>query len=166
MVKQDEAEPDGISRRDLLARSAAAAMVVGASAAATGGEEKMMTRSVTGFREKLLACLGGPWPEAGALRAKVGKTIDKLQKLNNKWTRLKGKVSSTITQVANAEVMASFSFEYQRLETSKSLLEAFIDIGRITAKDGYHKDLIKGKMAPKPTPMWIAHTPDLAHPRR
>ena len=40
----------------------------------------------------------------------IGKAIDQLQKLNNKWTRLKGKISTTITAVARAEAMASFSF--------------------------------------------------------
>ena len=73
MAQSDEREPDRINRRGFLA---AAAMAVGASAA-VGGEEMKMTRSAKGFREKLLACLGGAWPKAGPLRAKVGKTISK-----------------------------------------------------------------------------------------
>ena len=66
-------------RREFLKRSTliAGGLAAGVSGLAlVRGEEPKSQNSAT-FREQLLKCLGGPWPEGGDLRPKVEQTIQK-----------------------------------------------------------------------------------------
>jgi dienelactone hydrolase len=72
------AENDTIARRDLLAGSVVgAALLLGPEipARAASGEKNVTTPE--DLRQKLLACLGGPWPEPCDLRPVVRETIRK-----------------------------------------------------------------------------------------
>jgi len=67
-------------RREFLKTSmalAGGAMIAGGcdSTVSTGGRN--VSQKGSDMREKLLSCLGGPWPEAGDLRVEVGKTEQK-----------------------------------------------------------------------------------------
>ena len=65
-----------IPRRGFLAGSAAGAALIFGSAAAPGrahAPEKAMTGA--DFRNKLLECLGGAWPEPGDFRPTLRETI-------------------------------------------------------------------------------------------
>ena len=56
---------DGMRRRQFLARAASGVALAGAAEAsapsARGGEES--ASGEVNFRDRLLECLGGPWPE-------------------------------------------------------------------------------------------------------
>ena len=72
MCEGGEPADDGIQRREFLAHSAVGAAMVfgsGASPAPAGAAEETMNR--TSFRERLLQCLGGPWPDPADLRPSV-----------------------------------------------------------------------------------------------
>jgi dienelactone hydrolase len=66
---------NGLPRRDFLAQSAIGAAMVGSGrlVAAEGGKDV----TTEGMRERLLACLGGPWPEPCDLRPVLRETIRK-----------------------------------------------------------------------------------------
>ena len=67
-----------VERRAFLAQSAlGAALLAGSADAASAGEALPQSTAADALRAKLLACLGGPWPEAGDLRPKVQKTVQK-----------------------------------------------------------------------------------------
>ena len=78
----------------------------------------------------------------------IHKAIDQLQKLNGRWTQLKGKISDGITKVANAEASATFSYEYQRLATDKSLLELYADVSWFAPGQEMHGNLVRGRLEP------------------
>lgn len=78
MCEQGRATDGGISRRAFLAASAAATAGMIESEGLSGpvyGKEK--TVKPENLREKLLECLGGPWPEPCALRPVIRETIRK-----------------------------------------------------------------------------------------
>lgn len=65
-------------RRTFLKLSSAIAAGLSAGAAhVTAAEPTVETEPAATFRERLLRCLGGPWPEGGDLRAETGKTVQK-----------------------------------------------------------------------------------------
>jgi dienelactone hydrolase len=67
------------NRRDFLRTSALSAAIGAASMTATRAAEEKTTppSSPDALREKLLACLGGPWPEAGDLKPEVQRTEER-----------------------------------------------------------------------------------------
>jgi len=70
-------DESNIQRRDFLAKSAAgAALAMGAEPLLSAAQGAEMT-AAAGFRERLLQCLGGPWPEPCDLRPKLRETIRK-----------------------------------------------------------------------------------------
>ena len=77
MSDERESTNDGIGRRAFLATSAAGAAAIISSQ--IPGEVTAMTSENVGedvdFRQKLLECLGGPWPEPCELRPKLRETI-------------------------------------------------------------------------------------------
>lgn len=67
-----------MKRRTFLAQTAAgAALAVSAEAAPSPSESKPKSLPAATFREKLLQCLGGPWPEPCDLRPKLRETSQK-----------------------------------------------------------------------------------------
>lgn len=74
MTNKDPSEKSGIQRRSFLTQSAAGAALIGGASVTTRAEEPVLP---AGFRERLLQCLGGPWPELTELRPKVRETIVK-----------------------------------------------------------------------------------------
>ena len=77
MTEPSSSQEKNIQRRTFLAQSAAgAAIVIGAEASPRPAQAAEPT-APTGFREKLLQCLGGPWPEPCDLRPKLRETIRK-----------------------------------------------------------------------------------------
>ncbi len=74
MTKKEQSEKGEIQRRSFLTQSAAGAALIGGASVATGAQEPT---SPAGFRERLLQCLGGSWPEPTELRPKVIETIAK-----------------------------------------------------------------------------------------
>ncbi|MBN2476113.1 MAG: dienelactone hydrolase family protein [Pirellulales bacterium] len=76
----DVPESTRIGRREFLAQSAAGAALVAGAQTAAGAPfpaETLSKEAHTGmrFREKLLQCLGGPWPNPCELRPKPRETI-------------------------------------------------------------------------------------------
>jgi hypothetical protein len=71
-------DKDKVARRDFLAGSVvgAAMSISFGSSAGTARGEKNVTRA-EGLREKLLECLGGPWPQPCDLRPVIRETIRK-----------------------------------------------------------------------------------------
>ena len=77
MTEHSPSGEKNIERRAFLARSAAAAaIVIGAEVSPLPAQSAEKAPSA-GFREKLLECLGGPWPEPCDLRPKLRQTIRK-----------------------------------------------------------------------------------------
>jgi len=65
-----------IARRDFLAGSVlAAALAAGSERPQTSGDKNIM--AVNSLREKLLECLGGPWPQPCELKPVIRETIRK-----------------------------------------------------------------------------------------
>jgi dienelactone hydrolase len=78
MSIQPELVARGVRRRDFFAQSAAGAALLAGSAAAAGpAQAGQNAEPAVDLRAKLLACLGGPWPEPGDLRPLVRETVQK-----------------------------------------------------------------------------------------
>ncbi len=77
MPEEHESEKAGIRRRTFLAQSAAGAALIAGAEAATSSAHGAKPDTAAGFREKLLQCLGGPWPDSPELRPKLRETIVK-----------------------------------------------------------------------------------------
>jgi dienelactone hydrolase len=77
MSEHSRSDEKNIRRRTFLARSAAVAALVNGAGISPRPAQSAEKAPATGFREKLLACLGGPWPEPGDLRPKLRETIRK-----------------------------------------------------------------------------------------
>lgn len=76
--KNSDSKKTGISRRGFLAKSTlSAAAIIGTGCTLNAGENKTTDKRTANFREKLLACLGGPWPEPCDLGPILRKTIRK-----------------------------------------------------------------------------------------
>lgn len=81
MSPQHESEETGIRRRTFLAQSAAGAAKSAAGAAIIAGADAGCAAdrdppgSAAAFKERLLQCLGGPWPEPTDLRPEIRRTI-------------------------------------------------------------------------------------------
>ena len=77
MADNQHSSEDGIRRRQFLARATSGV----ALAAAAGGElsaaESKGPDNMATFRERLLECLGGPWPEPCDLKPQLRETIQK-----------------------------------------------------------------------------------------
>ncbi len=79
MRDERESAKDGIQRRTFLAASTAGAAWISGStmrSEATAMTSDSVSENVD-FRQKLLECLGGPWPEGCPLRPKLRETIQK-----------------------------------------------------------------------------------------
>ena len=68
---------DGVLRRTFLAESLAGAAALTGAASLGASPAQAADAPAAGFREKLLQCLGGPWPEPCDLKPKVRETIQK-----------------------------------------------------------------------------------------
>ena len=78
MSREEGLQRNGIRRRAFLAQSAAGAAWVAGAGVASGPVHAGEKPPASGdFRQKLLECLGGPWPEPCDLRPKIRKTIPK-----------------------------------------------------------------------------------------
>ena len=83
MTKKRNSTTSGMGRRKLLATSAAGAAWIASggtdapAAQAADKADKAGGKPPADFRQKLLACLGGPWPDPCDLRPEVGQTIPK-----------------------------------------------------------------------------------------
>ena len=65
-----------IPRRQFLA-GATAGVALTATGTGLSGAQPQGSRNMADFRERLLQCLGGPWPEQGDLRPQLRETIQK-----------------------------------------------------------------------------------------
>jgi dienelactone hydrolase len=77
MVEPFSSDANSIQRRDFLTKSAAGAAIAIAAEpllSTAHGTDKL---APAGLRERLLECLGGPWPEPCDLRSKTRETIRK-----------------------------------------------------------------------------------------
>jgi len=70
---------DRITRRQVLGRAgaAAAALALGAAASFRSARAEEDTMDADDFRQKLMTCLGGPWPEPCELKPVLKETIRK-----------------------------------------------------------------------------------------
>ncbi len=69
--------PESDRRTFLKTSTALAAALTGAAASIATADETQEASPVTAFRERLLECLGGPWPEGGDLRPRGEQSTQK-----------------------------------------------------------------------------------------
>ncbi len=79
MPEHESTPAEGLGRRDFLVQSAAGAALILATQPAVGAEaeETRAPLAAKDFRDKLLECLGGPWPEPCDLKPVLRETIHK-----------------------------------------------------------------------------------------
>jgi dienelactone hydrolase len=77
MPEKQHSSADGIRRRQFLARAASGVALTAAADAQLSANQTQPPADTAGFRQQLLQCLGGPWPEPCDLRPKLRKTIQK-----------------------------------------------------------------------------------------
>ncbi|MFQ5744057.1 MAG: hypothetical protein ACE5HV_10765 [Acidobacteriota bacterium] len=68
---------------------------------------------------------------------------NKLEELRERIADLKKKVQGTIERIAKEKITAGFKYEYSRISTHTSLLQATIPVSLL---NNYHADLIKGRL--------------------
>lgn len=69
---------------------------------------------------------------------------DKLKALKKRWSEFEDKVKKAITKAAETKASLSVEYEYSRVATHTSVLQATFDEGRL---GHYHGDLLKGRFA-------------------
>jgi dienelactone hydrolase len=78
MNEDEHTLQNALGRREFLAQSAAASSAwLGTGALVGSVRNKEQKMAPEDFRDKLLACLGGPWPEPCELKPVLGETIAK-----------------------------------------------------------------------------------------
>jgi len=78
MKTRDKGKLMHTNRRDFLAGSLASAAILSTSANARQAKDRLeRPMHATSFRERLLECLGGDWPQGGSLRGQLRETIQK-----------------------------------------------------------------------------------------
>ena len=77
MADEPPTNENNMQRRDFLTKSAAGAAIVVGGEPLLSAAHGLEPPASTGLRDKLLRCLGGPWPEPCDLRPKLRETIRK-----------------------------------------------------------------------------------------
>jgi dienelactone hydrolase len=77
MVEPFSSDANSIQRRDFLTKSAAGAAIAIAAEPLLSTAQGTDKLAPAGLRERLLQCLGGPWPEPCDLRSKTRETVRK-----------------------------------------------------------------------------------------
>lgn len=65
--------------------------------------------------------------------------LDGIERIKERWEALKASIDGVIEKAVNAKLEAGFRYDYSRIATDETLLEAEIDAGKLK---GFHSDLL------------------------